>query len=149
MLWDATFLPYIKQLQKENNCFLTYKLYKNRQWLFTNKTLKKWKLDIIQNMDLNSNKNINNKDNGDESGQMDKQSRKTFHNQREFGEKSNIQNLDIHTLFIWIFYRNSPLFVQNPLFVFAEVGEILCNLCNEPIVSVIMSCLKPFWDKYK
>ncbi len=37
MLWDATFLPYIKQLQKENNCFLTYKLYKNRQWLFTNK----------------------------------------------------------------------------------------------------------------
>lgn len=70
---------------------------------------------MIQNMELNSNKNINNKDNaGDESEQMDKQSQKTFHNQSEFGEKSNIQNLDIHTLFIWIFYRDSPLFVQNP-----------------------------------
>ncbi len=104
---------------------------------------------MIQNMELNSNKNINNKDNaGDESEQMNKQSRKTFHNQSEFGEKSNIQNLDIHTLFIWIFYRDFPLFVQNPWFVFAEVGEILCNLCNEPIVSVIMSCLKPFWDKH-
>lgn len=69
---------------------------------------------MIQNMDLNSNKNINNKDNaGDESEQMNKQSRKTFHNQSEFGEKSNIQNLDIHTLFIWIFYRDFPLFVQN------------------------------------
>ncbi len=43
---------------------------------------------MIQNMELNSNKNINNKDNaGDESEQMNKQSRKTFHNQSEFGEK--------------------------------------------------------------
>ncbi len=51
-------------------------------------------------------------------------------NQREFGEKSNIQNLDIHTLFIWIFYR-TPLFCPESIICFAEVGEILCNLCNE------------------
>lgn len=55
MLWDATFLPYIKNFQKENNCFLIYKLYKNRQWLFSRIELKKWKpSNVIQNMDQNA-----------------------------------------------------------------------------------------------
>lgn len=42
----------------------------------------------------------------DESEQMGKLSQETLH--KKVGEKSNIQSLDIHTLFIWIFYRDSP-----------------------------------------
>ncbi len=70
--------------------------------------------------DLNSNKNINNKDNGNESGQMDNQSLKTFHNQREFGRKA------IYKIWIYIHYymdilQKLPSFCPESIICFAEV----------------------------
>ncbi len=72
---------------------------------------------MIQNMDLNSNKNINNKDNGDESGQMDKQSRKTFTIKGNLGRKA-IYKIWIYIHYLYGYFTETPLFLSRIHYLF-------------------------------
>ncbi len=76
---------------------------------------------MIQNMDLNSNKNINNKTMGMKADRWTNNHEKPSTIKGNLGRKA-IYKIWIYIHYLYGYFTETPLFfVQNPLFVFAEV----------------------------